>query len=38
MKPMIALSMTLAGPLAIGPPRFIAISMAPRQRRPISAG
>jgi hypothetical protein len=38
MKPMIALSITLAAPLAIGPPRFIAISIAPhrpglRQRR-----
>lgn len=37
MNPMIVLSITLAGPLAIRPPRFIALSIALRQRRPISA-
>jgi hypothetical protein len=37
MNPMIALSMTLARPAAMRPPRCIASSIGLRQRRPISA-
>lgn len=37
MNPMIALSITLAGPVAMGPPRWIAVSIESAVRWPISA-